>query len=135
MQSFQQLGRTFTSPSYDISDITAKQFIHRPYKRCALFFREAITSNVKYKLFYSYCISNYGGELWSLTTSNISNFCTAWCHDVRVIWNSQYTHTLLFSASTSSIPVYLFLTNFVTGKSNLLAHAFRIVYTLLAVTY
>jgi len=54
------------------------------------FFRK-LNSNVNYKLFLSYCTSYYGCELWSLTTSNISDFCTAWRRGVRAIWNLLYT--------------------------------------------
>ena len=73
---------------------------------CSVFFR-MLTSNVKYKLFNSYCTSYYGCELWSLTTSNISYFCTMWRRGVRSIWNLPYTtHCYLLPLICQCLPVF-----------------------------
>jgi len=73
---------------------------------CSVFFRK-LTSNVKYRLFHSYCTSYYGCELWSLNTSNISDFCTAWRRGVRSVWNLPYTtHCYLLPLICRCLPVF-----------------------------
>jgi len=70
------------------------------------FFRK-LNSNVEYNLFLSYCTSYYGCELWSLTTSNISDFCTVWRRGVRAIWNFPYTtHSYLLPLISQCLPIF-----------------------------
>ena len=72
VQSFHYIGHTITSQLNDVSDITAKQYAFINQTNNVLCFFRKLTSNVKYRLFHSYCTSYYGCELRSLTTSNIS---------------------------------------------------------------
>jgi len=60
VQSFQHLGHTITSQLNDVSDISAIQnaFIGQT-SNMLCFFRQ-LNSDVKYKLFLSYCTSYYG---------------------------------------------------------------------------
>ena len=93
--------------------------------KCSVFFR-ILTSNAKYRLFRSYCTSYHGRELWSLTTSNISDFCIAWRR--RRPFNLEFTvyHTLLFAASYLPIVNHHLCTmNSVIVQSTLCAHACR----------
>jgi len=51
--------------------------------------------------------SYYGCELWSLTASNISDFCTAWRRGVRAIYNLPYTsHCYLLPLICQCLPVF-----------------------------
>jgi len=55
----------------------------------------------------SYCTSYYGCELWSLTTSNISDFCTACRRGVRAILNLPYTrHCYLLPIICQCVPLF-----------------------------
>ena len=124
VQSFQHLGHTITSQLNDVSDITAKQYAFIGQTNNVLCFFIKLTSNVKYRLFCSYCTSYYGCELWSLTTSNISDFCTAWHRGVRSIWNLPYTtHCYLLPLICHCL--YQFSMNSVVVQSTLRAHACR----------
>ena len=78
VQSFQHLGQTITSQLDDVSDITAKQYAFIGQTNNVLCIFRKLTSNANNRLFRSYCTSYYGCELWSLTTNNISDLCTAW---------------------------------------------------------
>jgi len=92
---------------------------------CIVFFRK-LNSNVKYKLFLSYCTSYYGCELYGLTPRVIS--LTSVLCGVRCPCNLEFTvyHTQLFAAYYFLVPIYLYLTNSVAVQSTLRAHAYRI---------
>ena len=105
--SFQHLGHTITSQLNDVSDIAAKQYAFIGQTNNVLCFYRKLTSYVKYRLFRSYCTSYYGCELWSLTTSNISDLCTAWRRGVRSIWNLPHaTHCYLLPLICQCLPVF-----------------------------
>jgi len=107
VQSFHHLRHTITLQLNDLSDITAKQNAFIGQTNQVLCFFRKLNSNVKYKLFLSYCTSYYGCELWSLTTSNISYFCTAWRRGVRAIWNVPYTtHSYLLPLICQCLPLF-----------------------------
>jgi hypothetical protein len=107
VQSFQHLGHTITSHLNDASDITAKQNTFIGQTNNVLCFFRKLTSNVKYRLFHTYCSSYYGCELWSLIANNISDFCTAWRRGVRSIWNLPYTtHCYLLPLISQCLPVF-----------------------------
>ena len=90
-----------------MSDVTAKQYAFIGPKNNVLCFSRKLTKDAKYILFRSYCTSNYGCELWSLTTSNSSDLCTAWRRGVRSIWNLPYTtHCYLLPLICQCLPVY-----------------------------
>ena len=51
--------------------------------------------------------SFYGCELWSLTTSELQDFCTAWRKAVRSVWNlPQTTHCYLLPLICDCLPVF-----------------------------
>ena len=107
VQSFQHLGHSITSQLNDVSNITAKQYAFIGQTNNVLCFFRKLTSNAKYRLFRSYCTSYYGCELWSPTTSNISDLCTAWRRGVRSIWNLPYTtHCFLLPLICQCLPVF-----------------------------
>jgi len=70
------------------------------------YFRK-LSSDVKYRLFRSYCTNFYGCELWSLASSNIEDFCTSWRKCVRSVWNlPQSTHCYLLPLICHCLPVF-----------------------------
>jgi len=141
---------------HNIFNITGKQNAFIGQTNNVLCHIRKLTSNVK----YSYCTSYDGCELWSLTASNISDFCTAYSVPSVQIGIYRIPQTVLrcllyvialpvFVAlpvfSYMSLP-YLYLTNSVAVQLTLQAHAHpmshnssvrlrRIVYTLLAVIH
>ena len=66
-----------------------------------------VGSNVRYKLFRSYCTGMYGCELWYRDDSKISEFCTAWKKGLRRIWNlPQDTNCDTLHCLTNDLPVF-----------------------------
>jgi len=62
-------------------------------------------SVVKYNLFHAYCTSYYGYELWSLSNSNVKEFCVAWRKSLRRMWGLPFqTHGVLSVATFVSMP-------------------------------
>jgi len=50
-----------------------------------------LDSIVKNKLFQAYCSSHYGSELWHLSCSTLSEYCSAWRRGLRRIWELPNT--------------------------------------------
>lgn len=106
VESFKHLGHVITSHLEDASDITARRYdLIGQVNNMLCYFRK-LTSDVKCRLFRSYCTSFYGCELWSLATSNIEDFCTSWRKGVRSVWNlPQSTHCYLLPLICHCLPV------------------------------
>lgn len=63
--------------------------------------------HVKIELFKSYCSSIYGGELWSLDSEIVQNFCCAWRSAVRRLLHLPYNaHCFLLSVLIDTLPVF-----------------------------
>ena len=69
-----------------------------------------ISSNVASKLFYSYCCSFYGCQLWDLSSNSIEDIYVAWQKAIRRIFNlpcNTHRYLLPFVAGSSHIRVNL----------------------------
>jgi len=49
-----------------------------------------LVSDVKYRLFRSYCSSMYGSALWYIGDKCVNKLCTEWRKGLRRIWNLPY---------------------------------------------
>jgi len=50
--------------------------------------------------------SYYGCELWSLSNSNVKEFCVAWQISLRRVWGLPFqTHCVLFPLLSQCLPV------------------------------
>ena len=90
------LGNMLSRDLTDKCDITMKRgkFYSSVNKVISLF--GFLHSNVKQKLFNSYCTSFYGSQIWDLSCKTINEICIAWNKAVRRIWNlSTRCHTSL----------------------------------------
>jgi hypothetical protein len=47
-------------------------------------------SSTKIRLFYSYCCSHYGCEIWDLNCSKISEYCSSWRGALRRLWDLPF---------------------------------------------
>jgi hypothetical protein len=66
-----------------------------------------LDSNVKYKLFTSYCTSFYGSELWLLANNNIDNILINWRKGLRRIWElPPQTHSYLLPLVSRCRPLF-----------------------------
>lgn len=104
---FEHLGHVISSQTGDELEIISRKNTFVGQVNNMLCYFRKLTSRVKYKLFQSYCTSFYGCELWSLTTSEIQDFCTAWRKAVRSVWNlPQTTHCYLLPLICDCLPVF-----------------------------
>ena len=67
-----------------------------------------VCTQVKYKLFNSFCMSLYGSQLWNYSSGNIDRFYTAWRKSIRRLLCLPYrTHNCLINSICEDIPVDL----------------------------
>jgi len=76
-QSFSHLGHLITSDSDDGEDIIIRKHSFIGQVNNTLCYFDKLSPFVKYNLFQAYCTSFYGCELWSLSNSNVKEFCVA----------------------------------------------------------
>jgi hypothetical protein len=81
------LGHVFTTQRTDCSDIIARKNSLIGQVNNLLCHFTQLDSNVKYKLFNSFCTSFYGSELWNLDTVEFQSLCVAWRKGLRRVWN------------------------------------------------
>jgi len=61
---------------------------------------------IKYKLFHSYCMSLYGGELWLLSNDQINDLCVSWRKSLRRIWGLLFIyHCYLLPLLSQCLPL------------------------------
>ena len=107
VESFKHLGHEITSQSDDAPDITARRHDFIGQVNNMLCYFRMLRSDVKCRLFRSYCTSFYGCELWSLATNNIEELCTTWRKGVRSVWNLPHsTHCYLLPLICHCLPVF-----------------------------
>jgi hypothetical protein len=91
-----------------------KERLETEYKRSDLVRRynyimgtyKSVTSNVKYRLFDSYCLHLYGTASWILEDSSIRTFITAWNICIRKMWGlCRNTHRNLLPEICQCDPV------------------------------
>ena len=72
-----------------------------------LYFFGKLSSEVKIRLFRSYCTSFYGCELWNLSCAQLADLCTKWRKSVRRVLNLPLqTHCYLLPLLCQCLPVY-----------------------------
>jgi hypothetical protein len=86
-QSFTHPGPVINSELTDDADIVKRcgDFIS-PINNTVCYFRK-LDSFVQHKLFWTYCTSSYGCELWRLSNWNLDNVCVAWRKNLRLMWH------------------------------------------------
>ena len=107
VSSFSHLGHIITDTLDDGPDITKKlgDFIGQVNNLLCFFGK--LSSDVKARLFRSYCTSYFGSELWDLSHCNVSNFCTAWRKSIRRVWNLPYrSHCFLLPLLNQCFPIF-----------------------------
>ena len=106
------LGNIITSQIKDDTDIQLKrgQFYGAVNSLYAKFRGIPQDINVASKLFYSYCCSFYGCQLWDLSSNYIEDIYVAWQKTIRRIFNlpyNTYRYLLPSVAGSSHITVNL----------------------------
>ena len=84
------------------------------YKRSDLFRRfnhamlnfKGISSDVKMRIFNSFCVHLYGSASWILDDSSLNKYITAWNICVRKLWNlDPKTHRILLPIIANTRPI------------------------------
>ena len=107
VKNARHLGNIVTSQLKDDMDI---QFYGAVNSLCAKFRGILQDINVASKLFYSYCCSFYGCQLWDLSSNYIEDIYVAWQKAIRRIFNlpcNTHRYLLPFVAGSSNIRVNL----------------------------
>ena len=74
---------------------------------CFASLASCLSSEVKVRLFRSYCTSFYGFELWNLSCAQLADLCTKWRKSVRRVLNLPLqTHCYLLPFLCQCLPVY-----------------------------
>ena len=132
--SFIHLGHTITTDLNDRDDIWHRRGVFIGQVNNVLCYFPRRYSDVRYKLFRSYCSSVYGCELRDLAGTNIDMFCAAWRTGLRRIWNLPYTtHGDLLHMISSDLSMFdemcrrslLFIYKCFFHKSNLVKFVVR----------
>jgi len=90
VQSFSHLGHVITSDSDDGEDITIRKHSFIGQVNNTLCYFGKLSSFVKYNRFHAYCTSYDGCELWSLSNSNVKEFCVDWRKSLRRVWGLPF---------------------------------------------
>jgi len=107
LSSFVHLGHIINTELSDNDDIAHRRctFVGQVNKVLCSF--PTLGTNVRYKLFRSYCTSIFGCELWHLNNVNIDKFCTAWRPGLRRVWNlPNTTHSDLLHLMSDDLPIF-----------------------------
>jgi len=106
VQSFSHLGHLILSDSDEREDITIRKHSFIGQINNTLCYFGKLSSFVKYNLFHECCTSYYGCELWSLTNSNVKEFCVAWQKSLRRVWGLPFqTHGILLPLLSQCLPI------------------------------
>jgi hypothetical protein len=107
VQSFSHLGHLITSDLDDGEDIIVRKHSFIGQVNNILCYFGKLASFVKQYLFHAYCTSYYGCELWSLTNSNVKEFCVAWRKSLRRVLSLPFqTHGDLLPLLSQCLPVF-----------------------------
>jgi len=107
VSSFPHLGHVITDTLDDGPDITKRLGNFIGQVNDVLCFFGKVSSDVKVRLLEAYCTSYYGCELWDLSGSTLSTFCTAWRKGIRRIWTLPYrTHCHLLPLLCNCMPTF-----------------------------
>ena len=114
VKNARHLGNIVTSQLKDDMDIQLKrgQFYGAVNILCAKFRGILQDINVASKLFYSYCCSFYGCQLWDLSSNYIEDIYVAWQKAIRRIFNLPCnTHRYLLPFIAGSLHIRVNLVN------------------------
>jgi hypothetical protein len=104
---FSHLGHIITSSLVDNDDIVQRRNTFVGQTNNVLCFFNKLNTEVKLKLFKSYCSSMYGAELWALNSAYIETFCVAWRKALRRILLLPYNcHSYFLPILSDTLPVY-----------------------------
>ena len=107
VDSFSHLGHLITKKLTDSLDILRRRSDFVGQVNNVLCYFCKLTSDVKNKLFPSYCASLYGCELWLLTADDIDDLCVAWCKGLRRVWGLVNTsHSFLLHMLSQCLPLF-----------------------------
>jgi len=104
VKSFSHLGHLITSDSDDGEDITIRKHSCIGQVNNTLCYFGKLSSFVKYNLFHAYC--NMDVKLWSLSNSNVKEFCVAWRKSLQRVWGLPFqTYGVLLPPLSQCLPV------------------------------
>ena len=81
--SYCHLGHVVNSNLDDSPDIINRQCSFIGQVNSVLCFFGKLSSEVKIRLFRSYCTSFYGCKLWNLSCAQLADLCAKWRKSVR----------------------------------------------------
>ena len=87
--SYCHLGHVVNSNLDDSPDIINRQCSFIGQVNSVLCFFGKLSSEVKIRLFRSYCTSFYGCELWNLSCAQLADLCAKWRKSVRRVVNDE----------------------------------------------
>ena len=107
VDSYKHLGHVISNTFSDDVDIGEKRSTFIGQANNVLCYFAKLSSNVKWRLFFTYCNSFFGSELWRLDNACIEDICTAWRKGIRRIWTLPYnTHSRYLPLLCKCIPIY-----------------------------
>jgi hypothetical protein len=108
VNSFVHLGHVITSQFSDFEDIAQRRNCFVGQVNNLFCFFNKLSLDVRLKLFKAYCTSLYGCELWSLQSSSIDLFSTAWRKALRRLLRlPNDAHSYLLPILTDTLPVFV----------------------------
>jgi len=99
VQLFSHLGHLITSYSDDGEVITIRKHSFVGQVNNIFWYFGKLSSFGKYNLFHVYYTRYYGCDIWSLSNSNVNEFCVAWRKSLRHVWG------LLFQTQGVLLPL------------------------------
>lgn len=107
VDSYKHLGHVISNELNDSVDISEKRSVFIGQANNVLCYFSKLSSDVRYKLFSSYCSSFFGCELWKLDNNSIDDVCVAWRRALRRIWSLPNTaHNRLLPLLSNCMPLY-----------------------------
>ena len=91
VSSYKHLGHVINSRFNDDDDLFDKRASFIGQANNVICYFNKLRSNVKYRLFESYCTSYFGCELWRLDHPVMQQFSTAWRRAIRRVWSLPFT--------------------------------------------
>lgn len=107
VDSYKHLGHVISNTFTDDIDILEKRSVFIGQANNVLCYFAKLTSNVKSRLFFTYCNSFFGSELWRLDNACMDDICTAWRRGIRRIWSLPYNaHSRYLPLLSNCLPIY-----------------------------
>lgn len=107
VDSYKHLGHIISNEQTDSVDILEKRSVFVGQANNILCYFSKLSSDVKYRLFTSFCSSFFGCELWRLDCSSMAELCTAWRKAMRRIYSlPNTTHSCLLPLLSNCLPLF-----------------------------